>query len=109
MTSDHVDNVTENTLWINRFVHFVEKMVKYLVTYVTKCFWHAILKTISIKCKIVNFKKHLPTVVQTSKTLYCYQFSDDFTYFMFLTRQLCLRSWLTFRENGPFAHIGPKE
>ena len=38
--------------------------------------------------------------VYTSKTLYCYQFSVDFTYFVSLARELFLQSRLTFRENG---------
>ena len=69
-------------------------MVKRLVTYVTKRMADAILKTISIKHKIVNIKKHLPIVVQTSKTLYCHQFFADFTYFMSLARELLSQSWL---------------
>ena len=40
----------------------------------TTCIADAILKTISIK-KIVNFKKHLPTVFLTAKALYFHQYS----------------------------------
>ena len=60
-----------------------------------------ILKTISIKQKMVNFKKHLLIVLLTSRTLYCHQYSSDFIYFVLLARELFLHSWLTFRENGP--------
>ena len=52
----------------------------------------------------VSFKKHLPAVVYISRTLYCYQFSADFTYFVSLARELLLQSRLTFRENGPIVH-----
>ena len=52
----------------------------------------------------VSFKKHLPAVVYISRTLYCYQFSADFTYFVSLARELFLQSQLTFHENGPLAH-----
>ena len=61
----------------------------------------AILKAISIKQRIVNVKKHLPVLLLTSKTLYCHQYSADFTYFVPLARELFLHYWLTFRENGP--------
>ena len=75
--------------------------MKCLVTYVTECIADAILKTISIKQKIVNFKKHSPIVLLTSKALYCHQYSADFIYFVPLARKLFLHCWLTFRENGP--------
>ena len=58
-----------------------------------------ILKTTSIQDEIVNFKKHLPIVSQTSKAFYGHQYSADFIYFISLARDLFLHSWLTFREN----------
>ena len=61
----------------------------------------AILKTISIKQKLLNFKKHSPVVLLTYKTLHCHQYSADFTYFVLLARELFLHSCLTFHENGP--------
>ena len=73
----------------------------YLMTYVTKCMADAVLKVISIKQKIVSFKKYLPVLLFTFKTLYCHHYSADSTYFVPLARELCLPSWLTFRENGP--------
>ena len=88
------------------FFIFWENMAKYLLTYVTKRMADVILKTISIKHKIVSIRKHLPTMVQASKTLYCYQFSADFTYFMSVARELFLHSRLISRENGP---IGPRK
>ena len=75
--------------------------MKCLVTYVTKCKMDAILKAISIKQKIVNFKKHSPVILLTSKALHFHQYSADFTYFVSIARELFLHSWLTFRENGP--------
>ena len=80
------------TLWKN--------WAKSVVTYVTKCMAEAILKTVSIKQKVVNVKKHSPTV-WLSNTLYCHQCSLDFTYFVPLARELFFHSWLTFHENGP--------
>ena len=61
----------------------------------------AILKTISIIQKVLNFKKHSPIVLLTSKTLYFHQYSADFTYFVPLAREWFSLSWLTFCENGP--------
>ena len=52
-------------------------MVKCIVMYVTKCIDCVILRTISIKHKIVNFK-----------TMYCRKYSADFTYFIDLAREL---------------------
>ena len=80
------------TLWKN--------WAKSAVTYVTKCMAEAILKTVSIKQKVVNVKKHSPTV-WLSNTLYCHQCSLDFTYFVPLARELSFHSWLKFHENGP--------
>ena len=76
-------------------------MAKCLVMYFSKCMADANLKTISIKHKIVNFKKHLSAMVLTSRILYCYQSFADFTYFVSLPRELFLHFWLIFRENGP--------
>ena len=62
-------------------------MVKCLVTYVTKCMADANLKTISIRNKVVNFKKNICKLwFKTSKTLYCNQYSADFTILMSLAR-----------------------
>ena len=69
--------------------------------YMINCMVDAILKTISIKQKMVNFKKHSPIVLLTSETLYCHHCSGDFTYFVCQARELFLHSWLTFHENGP--------
>ena len=80
------------------FFIFWENMVKSLVTYLKNCMVGVILKTISIKEKIVNFKNHLLTAVQTSKTLHCHKFSADFTNAVSLTKELFLHSWLTFGE-----------
>ena len=60
----------------------------------------AILNTISIKQKIVDFKEHSLVVLLISKILYCHQYSADFTYFMALARELFLHYWLIFRENS---------
>ena len=49
-----------------------------------------VLKTISVEHKIVDFKKHLSTVVETSRKLHCNKFSADSTY-------------LIFHSNGPVA------
>jgi len=99
---------------VNFFI-FWKNLVKCLVTYMTKCMVDAILKTISIKQNIVNFKT--PIVLFMSKILYCHQYSCDFTYFIgkirrdvlysWLTfyRELFLHSWLTFRENGPYTKL----
>ena len=90
------------------FFIFLKNMVNCPVTYVTKCMRDMILKTISIKHKIVNFKEHLPTVVQTSTTLYCHKVSAGFTYFMFLAGELFLQSRLTFREHGPMKDLSKR-
>ena len=73
------------------FFVFWENMVKCLVKYV---------KTILIKQRSINFKKHLRTVVKTSKTWYCHQYSTDFIFLRFLVRELLLHFWLTFRKNS---------
>ena len=53
----------------------------------------------------MNFKTHSTVVLLTSKTLYCNQYSADFTYFVPLAREFLLYSWLTFRENGTIATV----
>ena len=50
-------------------VIFWKNMVKFLVTYVTKCIADVILKTILVKHKIVIFQTHLPTLVLTSNKI----------------------------------------
>ena len=72
-----IDKVSNNLNNLVKFSIFWRNVVKYLLMFVTKC--SVILKTISIPQKTVNFKKKLPTVMETSKTLYCYQFSPDLT------------------------------
>ena len=93
-------SIKENLNNLDNFFIFRKNLVKCLVTYLTKCIADAILKTISIKQKIVNFKKHLRIVLLTSKTLFYHQYSADFTHFVPLSRELFLHYWLTFRENG---------
>ena len=50
--------------------------------------------------QIFNVNKCLPPVLLTSKTLYCHQYSADFTCLISLARVLFLYSWLTLNENG---------
>ena len=70
---------------VNFFI-FWKNLVKWLVTYVTKYKADAILKTISIKQKILNLKKHSPIVLLTSKALCFHRYAADFTYFVPLAR-----------------------
>ena len=72
---------------VNFFI-FWKYLVKCLLTYVTECMVDAILKTISIKQKIVNFNKRSPIILLTSKASYCHQCSADFTYFVPLAREV---------------------
>ena len=83
----------------------MEKFSKISYDVLTKCMADGIFKTLSIKHKIVNVKKHSPVLILTSKILYCHQYSADFTYFMLLVRELFLHAWLTFLVNGPVAEI----
>ena len=53
----------------------------------------------------LKFQKNSPTVLQTFKTLYCHQYSADFTYVTSLARELFLPSRLMFRENGSITHF----
>ena len=87
MLIDEVSKQLHSNNLVNFFI-FWKNLVKYLVTYVTKRMADAILKTISIKQIIVNFKRHSPIVLLTLKTLYCPQYSADFTYFVPVARKL---------------------
>ena len=78
---------------VNVFI-FWRNLAKRFARYVTKFMVDAILKTISIKEKVLNFKNHSPFLLLTSKTLYYRQYSGDFTHFVPQTRELVLHSWL---------------
>ena len=83
-----IDEFQSNLNNLVNFFIFWKSLMKFLVTHMTKCMADAILKIVSIKQKIVNFKEHLPIVMLTSKTLYCHYCSADFTYFVSLAREL---------------------
>ena len=60
MFQTHLNNLAD-------FFIFWKNLVKYLVTYVTKCMTDAILKAIIIKQKFVNFKQNPLIILLTSK------------------------------------------
>ena len=81
-----IDEVSKQLKLFSWFLHFLENFGKMSRDVREKVHGGCNFENNLHETKILNFKKHSPIVLSTSKTLYCHQDSADFTYFVPLDR-----------------------